>query len=352
MTIHGKFSVPTLVSITLLLTLALWLTYEVARSYESTAAKRNALEQSIKSVTSKHLHPTSRLSDKIRMETFEKELKKEIAPLLNDMGSHQNLLMAILAMGAALTALVFISWSYALRNKDLQKRIKTAMNRKTEVDEIGLAAAGLAHETKNPLGVIRGLAQNIADDSRNSDTAREKAREIMEETDITTARLGDFLSYARIRSPKPEELNAREHIERMAGLMADDFKNTGVELALDVDPLILEADPDMLSQILMNLLSNCLKFTGVGDKVVIELKSNKRGLATLKVGDSGEGIPSDLLPQVFKPYVTKSAGGCGIGLAIVKRIADQADWDVQINSKPGRGTEVIVADIPVITAEG
>ncbi len=350
MIFRGKFSAPMLISVTLALSLVLWLIYEIASIYESTAAKRNAMEWTIESVTSRRLHPGSPTLDQPQVEILKKELKKELSPLFNDMDTRQNLLITVLAMGVALTSLVFIAWTYALRNKELQKRLETAMSRKTEVDEIGLAAAGLAHETKNPLGVIRGLAQNIADNPKNPDTAREKAREIMEETDVTTARLGDFLSYARIRSPKPQDLNAKAHIERMAGLMADDFKNADIALKVDVAPLILKADPDMLAQVIMNLLSNCLKFTSAGDKVEIVLRSSKRGLATLKVADSGEGIPPDLLPQVFKPYVTKSTGGCGIGLAIVKRIADQAGWNVQIKSKHGKGTEVIIADIPVATA--
>jgi len=245
--------------------------------------------------------------------------------LLSNLTIHQDLITAVIAMGAALTALLFISWSYAARNQELKERLHSAMSRKTEMDEIGLAAAGLAHETKNPLGVIRGLAQNISADSDNPDDARGKAREIMEETDDTTARLGDFLSYAKIRSPNPERLNAKAHIERIAGLMRDDFSDVGVSLETDVEPLAIEADPDMLSQILVNLLTNCLKFTEKGDKVAIKLTSDKKGRATLSVSDTGAGIPPDILPKVFKPYVTRSAGGCGIGLAIVKRIADRPD---------------------------
>ena len=98
----------------------------------------------------------------------------------------------------------------------------------------------------------------------------------MEETDVTTARLGDFLSYAKIRSPNPERLNAKAHIERIAGLMRDDFSDVGVSLETDVEPLAIEADPDMLSQILVNLLTNCLKFTEKGDKVAIKLTSDKK----------------------------------------------------------------------------
>ena len=341
----GKFSPPALVSAALLLFFALWLTYKLVDAYEALRARRDALELAIDGAFS--VEPSGFPLDSYSEESMKEALRRDLRPLLNDLEVQQDLITAVVAMGTALTALLFISWSYASRNRELKERLDAAMSRKSEIDEIGLAAAGLAHETKNPLGVIRGLAQNIADDPSIPDSARGKAREIMEETDVTTARLGDFLSYAKIRSPNPERLNAKAHIERIAGLMRDDFSDVGVSLETDVEPLAIEADPDMLSQILVNLLTNCLKFTEKGDKVAIKLTSDKKGRATLSVSDTGAGIPPDILPKVFKPYVTRSAGGCGIGLAIVKRIADQAGWNVKVSSSEGRGTDVSISNINV-----
>jgi len=301
----GKFSAPALVSAALLLFFALWLTYELVDAYEALRARRTALELAIDAVLAST--PVGESSDPSSKAAMKAALKREVSPLLDDLAVQQDLIMAVVVMGTALTAFLFISWSYASRNRELKERLDAAMSRKTEIDEIGLAAAGLAHETKNPLGVIRGLAQNIADDSANPAAARNKAREIMEETDVTTARLGDFLTYAKIRSPQPERLNANAHIGRIVGLMSDDFADSGVELKTSIEPLAIEADPDMLSQIIVNLLTNCLKFTGKGDVVEISLSSSGKGKATLTVSDSGAGIPADILPKVFKPYVSRSS---------------------------------------------
>ncbi|MBN1863645.1 MAG: HAMP domain-containing histidine kinase [Victivallales bacterium] len=249
--------------------------------------------------------------------------------------------------GSAIFALAFIIWSQFIRIHELGSRLLAEKRKSEFVDELGLAATGLAHETKNPLGVIRGLAQNIADNSKVSVSVRTKAREIMEETDVTTARLGDFLSYARLRKPSPSPIDAQEFITRIAGLLDDDFKNAGIKLVHTVDVPCVMADKDMLSQMLMNLLTNSLKFTPENGRVEILLTPSGGARATLSVKDNGKGIPAAILPNVFKPYVSGTPEGYGIGLAIVKRIAEQSGWKIKLLSKLDSGTEVTIAGIEV-----
>lgn len=261
-----------------------------------------------------------------------------------DIDSRGNLLSLFYLMGCVCISLLFLAWSYSIRNRELQDRLQSARDKSEHVDELGLAAAGLAHETKNPLGIIRGLAQNIADNKENSKKTRTMARDIMEETDVTTARLGDFLSYAKIRSPKPVEINTIEYIERIISLVKDDFDNAGVELVTAVETPSIYADQDMLSQILMNLLTNSLRFTDKGGKVSLSVR-NKIKTAELKVEDTGSGIPENILPIIFKPYVTSSAAGYGIGLAIVKRITEQSGWNIKIDSMVKKGTTITISNI-------
>ncbi|MCK5843653.1 MAG: HAMP domain-containing histidine kinase, partial [Victivallales bacterium] len=256
-------------------------------------------------------------------------------------------LLHLFVAECAATLLFFLAWFNRVRMDDFAKRVEKEKSRRHEVDELGLAAAGLAHETKNPLGVIRGLAQNIADDDSNAAKTREKARNIMEETDVTTARLGDFLSYAKFRSSSPEPIDAKECLARIASLLVADFADAEVELKTELASLTINADRDMLSQVLMNLLTNSLKFTPEGGFVTLSLERESANFAKIAVSDTGTGIPAAILPEVFKPYVTKRRGGYGIGLAIVKRIADQAEWDISMKSKEGAGTTVILGRIPL-----
>ena len=270
---------------------------------------------------------------------------KQSVELKESKNSKLDLLLIIFFNGTLSIGLMFLLWSYVIRNKELYRRLLSERKKSEHVDELGLAATGLAHETKNPLGIIRGLAQNIADNHKNSKKTRTVAQDIMEETDVTTARLGDFLSYAKFRSPSPIEINIRPYLERITNLINDDFINADVELILDSSNFVVIADQDMLSQILMNLLTNSLRFTKAGDTVTLSLKNRSNNRLELSVKDSGDGIPKELLPNILKPYVTSSASGYGIGLAIVKRIADQSGWDINVESVVDKGTTVTISNI-------
>jgi signal transduction histidine kinase len=265
-----------------------------------------------------------------------------------DIDSRGHLLLLFYLMGSVCISLLFLAWSYSIRNRELLNRVQSAKDRREHVDELGLTAAGLAHETKNPLGIIRGLAQNISDNKENSKKTRNMARDIMEETDVTTARLGDFLSYAKIRSPKFVEINTEEYLSRIISLVKDDFDNAGVQLITSIETKLILADQDMLSQILMNLLTNSLRFTKKGGRVTLSIREKLNKTAELKVEDTGAGIPADILPNIFKPYVTSSAAGYGIGLAIVKRITDQSGWTIKVDSALQKGTTITISNIRLV----
>ena len=346
----GKYIIPGWICGGLFLILLLWLSYELLAAYSFQHDCKKNIDRAVQTAIEKGMKLKSG-SDRDRevKDSLILEFRKTAHRHLDALGRNTHFISYVFLMGCVAIMSIFMTWSYAIRNRELTKRLKQALSKKEQIDELGLAAAGLAHETKNPLGVIRGLAQNIANNTKNPQNTRRKAREIMEETDVTTVRLGDFLSYARFRSPVPEEINSSEYLERICSLVQDDFDNSGVELLSEVSPVTMIADPDMLSQVLMNLLTNSLKFTDKGGTVTLSCQQTGRKYATLKVIDTGRGIPPDVLPDMFKPYVTKGAGGYGIGLAIVKRIVDQAGWQINVKSTPGKGTAIAVSEIPVKT---
>jgi signal transduction histidine kinase len=256
------------------------------------------------------------------------------------------LALIVLALGCGAVAIFLLAWAISTRNRRLQVQLAEVRAGREHHEELALAAAGLAHETKNPLGIIRGLAQQIAADPGNSDTVR-RARDIMEEADVTTDRLGDFLRYARVRSPDLQPLAAVPHLERVAGLVADEFRDAGIELHLDLSPVFILADAEMLVQVIVNLLLNSLRHTQPGGRVTLILRPAGAGLAELTVRDTGSGIPEALQPNLFKPYVGER-GGTGLGLAIVKRIVDQSGWKISLDSRPGRGTAFTIGRMETI----
>ena len=329
----GKFFLPSVVCGIILLMFYLWISYKLVSHY-SKQVRCNKKS----SINSTEIQKSTTTTNDLSVELKESE------------NSKLDLLLITFFNGTLSVGLMFLLWSYFIRNRELYRRLLLERKKSEHVDELGLAATGLAHETKNPLGIIRGLAQNIADNHKNSKKTRTVAQDIMEETDVTTARLGDFLSYAKFRSPSPVEIDIRPYLERITNLINDDFINADVKLILDVSNVVIIADQDMLSQILMNLLTNSLRFTKAGDTVTLSLKNRSNNRLELSVKDSGAGIPKELLPNILKPYVTSSASGYGIGLAIVKRIADQSGWDIKVESVVDEGTIVTILNIEKVVA--
>jgi signal transduction histidine kinase len=127
------------------------------------------------------------------------------------------------------------------------------------------------------------------------------------------------------------------------------FRAKGVALRFEQDghPKPLSADPDKLSQAVINLLSNALKFTPAGGEVVVQVVSGPDG-GEIRVADSGVGIGPEDLPRIFERFYrvdssrARATGGVGIGLSIVKAIVEAHGGVISAASQPGKGTEFLI----------
>ena len=249
---------------------------------------------------------------------------------------------------AALAVLVVcVAWAQSIRNRSLAVELSEARARASHMDELRLAAGGLAHEIKNPLGIIRAHAQKIAGNASSDGREQKLAEDIMEEVDMTVSRLGDFLAYARSRTPEKQAVAACEVIGRAAELLKPDYEAAGIELDISCEPLTIEAEPEMLQQILVNLLLNSLNACEEDSTVQVKVSGNHE-TARLQVSDDGPGIPEDLREEIFKPYVSGRQNGHGLGLTIVRRMAEAHGWQADLQSSPGKGTTVTISGISVV----
>ncbi len=290
---------------------------------------------------------TLRLSG-VTIDTMKFMARVDLRKFGKDEADEGDALLIGLFFGCCGMTVLALAWSYSTRNRNLQMRLSTAKEREDHSEELSLAAAGLAHETKNPLGIIRGLAQRIAEGDVDPEKIRGMARDIMEEADITTARLGDFMCYAKIREPEPAPVDIRELVQRMITLVSHEFEDADVALEAKTDDIILLADGEMLSQALMNLLLNSLRATEKGGRVVLSAKKASRSAALIAVSDTGRGIAPELLPNIFKPYMSRKAHGYGIGLAIVSKIVERSGWTIEVVSKIGEGTTITISGVKVL----
>ena len=253
------------------------------------------------------------------------------------------------------TALLFvtaslIAWIMVIRSRFLAGQLEAERTHRAHLEELGLAAAGLAHETKNPLGIIYGIAQQIAGNPEEPKQSRAMLEHIMDEVDKATARLGNFMTFARQRKANATSFDIREVGTKVGEVLKPDFDAVGVKLEMSCFSLRILADEEMLRQILVNLLLNSLHASSAGGKVTVRMERQGER-AALTVKDQGSGISPELLPNIFKPYVAGNADGHGLGLAIVKRLVEEHGWMMRVDSQLNRGTEVTISGIRLSEAE-
>jgi two-component system, NtrC family, sensor histidine kinase HydH len=252
-------------------------------------------------------------------------------------------LAVMMGVGTLAVLAFMLAWAGMIRSRRLRAELSEAQAHAGFLEELHLVAAGLAHETRNPLGIIRGLAQQIAEGGAGAQD-RERAQNIVEEADIASARLGDFLQYAKPRTPELAAVRVDEVFGRVASLLDSDAKARGATLAHSKSGAVVQADAGMLTQVLMNLLLNGLQAVEAGGRVELRCLAS-HGLVTIEVEDNGRGVAPELLPRIFQPYVSGRSNGHGIGLAIVKRIVDEHGWKIAVRSEPGKGTTVAISGV-------
>ncbi len=268
-----------------------------------------------------------------------------------DMELRTELFLTILLLGCGVIFVAIFAWSFLVSNINLKLQLKSAKAREEQAEELSLAATGLAHETKNPLGLIRGIAQQISRNPELPSGIRAKADDIMEQADVTSARLGDFLCYARLPEPDFKAVNLPQHVVKILSILEDDCRQRKIELVSNVENITVSADPDVLSQIMMNLVLNSINSMEDGGRIRVSAYAGGNREAAITVEDNGPGIPEEMLPKIFKPYFTENVGGYGIGLAIVKKLVDNSGWSIIIASEPGEGTSVTLKNIDMMRKE-
>jgi two-component system CheB/CheR fusion protein len=222
--------------------------------------------------------------------------------------------------------------------------------------------AALSHELRNPLAAIRTslpvLAQTAATDRR-----AEKARAIIgRQAALLTRLVDDLLDETRIARGRIELRREVFDLDPVVRRCVEDhllaFESSGLRLETRIDggPFWVDADAARLAQAMGNLLGNAEKFTPRGGTVAVDVRRTGPSELTVLVSDTGAGIAPEMLPHVFDPFVqgpqtlARSRGGLGLGLAVVKGLAELHGGKVLVSSEgPGRGTEVALC-LPIVAA--
>lgn len=238
------------------------------------------------------------------------------------------------------------------KNADLQIRLVKAGEMNTHLAAMNLAAAGLAHETRNPLNLIRGLAQLITMQAQDAPQLKEHAATIIEEADRVTVQLNEFINYSKPREAHLAPVAATGLVADVARTLLPDLEEKQIQLSLPESPLTIEADEQLFRQALFNLLLNAVQAVEIGGHIEIRWSSVAPREAVLEIRDDGIGVPAAERTAIFKPYVTMRPKGVGLGLAIVHQIVAAHRWEIVCEPNQPRGAVFRISHLKVAAPNG
>ena len=222
------------------------------------------------------------------------------------------------------------------------------MSSPTPYLELAELAGGFIHEIKNHLNTLTLNLQLLGEEFETQETQKERrAFERISRLHDECRRLvelsNDFLRFARIEELQFERTDLAAVVGRMVEFFAPTAKARKIEMIWYPagDLPAVDLDIEMFEKAMLNLLLNAEDAMPDGGGLTIQAQADEGGV-TLDVIDTGVGIPADVLPKLFKPFVTTKEAGNGLGLATARKIVRAHGGDITVQSEPGRGTKFTV----------
>jgi two-component system sensor histidine kinase HydH len=242
------------------------------------------------------------------------------------------------------------------------KSLEEELRRSERLAALGKMAAGVAHELRNPLSSIKGLAillrsrfQEVVPASslapatpgsscsvKNNDL--ETADILVQEVERLNRSIGELLDYARPQKLIKEDVYPEEVVQKAVSLIRMDAESVGVKVEIQAENglPVVQADQDKLNQVFLNLFLNSIQAMEHGGRLDIRVAvQGKNVLFTVK--DTGYGVSKEDLPRIFDPYFTTKPEGTGLGLAMSVKIIEEHGGTVTVESEPDVGTTVVVS---------
>src|SRR6202140_740647 len=237
----------------------------------------------------------------------------------------------------------------AERLAETNRRLEQAQaeaRRSERLAALGQLSAGLAHEIRNPLGVIKGSAEMLTQKLQASDElARELAGYISTEVNRLSALVTEFLDFARPLHAQPHPADLIALLDRVIQIVAARFTDSGIRVerhypsGLPLVPL----DESLCEQAFLNIVQNAyeaMQDNGPGGTFRVQVRTvirNDRHGVELRFSDTGPGVPDELREEIFNPFVTTKKTGVGLGLSIVSKIIDGHQGSIHVENAAGGG---------------
>lgn len=205
-----------------------------------------------------------------------------------------------------------------------------------------------SHECKTPIASIRGFAKQLKRSDLTESEKSEYLDIIISESDRLLHMYQNILAICKYENQEiisnQEEFHLDEQVRQCILLLQKDWDRKQIQMEVEVEPILYYGNEEMMRQIWINLLSNAVKFSQIGGRIAIHSWQSKDQVY-VSVEDYGEGMDVQTQSAMFDKFFSGKGGsqsGTGLGLAIVKRIVDLCSGEIQVSSKLGEGTKIVV----------
>ncbi|MBM7097079.1 two-component sensor histidine kinase [Bacillus sp. H-16] len=231
--------------------------------------------------------------------------------------------------------------SVYIKDETVEHRFEQLLTYKQQMESVSQIAAGVAHELRNPLSVIKGFIQL----SKLSNSLNKYYETISSEIDRMNLIIEDFLSMSRKKIDKKYVLPS-DLMESMLMIFRSECLLHDIDFHFSIrnSRRYLYVNDQMIRQVLLNVLRNSIEAYEKEDKdcKFTMLTSTYGDTYSIELQDYGPGMPPDVLEEIYKPFFTTKDKGTGIGIPLCKRIIEEHKGTLDIESEPGEGTKVII----------
>lgn len=203
---------------------------------------------------------------------------------------------------------------------------------------IGVVAAGMAHEIKNPLASIKGLTQVLPENLDDREFIAKYVEIVPRQLDRINRIVEDLLAFGRPKELVVRPVDPAKVVTDVLRLVEGQCRQAGIMVVTDGQPTpVVNADPERLAQVFMNIILNAVQAMRGGGELKVRISQQDKAVQ-IEISDTGEGIAAEKLPNIFDPFYTTKERGSGLGLAVTYRIVKEHGGEITAESQAGKGT--------------
>ncbi|MBI4623183.1 MAG: hypothetical protein HY736_08195 [Verrucomicrobia bacterium] len=277
--------------------------------------------------------------------------RKGVGQFLTDSHGFQATLQKVkIALLGVLMVVLGLFLAAAYRGVILPLRVKlvetsASLERSQKLASLGVLAAGVAHEIRNPLTAIKARLYTHQKAFAAGSPEHKDTEFINGEIDRLERIVREFLQFARPAEPQLVAVAPAELLRNVRELLAPELAKSSIQLTVaEVVETTLSADPHQIKQLLINLVQNAAESIGEHGRITLRarlgdaVRDRWKEAVILEVEDTGKGIPPDVQQRLFDPFFTTKPSGTGLGLAIAARIVDKHGGALQFKTRANHGT--------------